>query len=251
MRLCRLTLCVALLLPVWGMPFPAGAQTGTSALPKDYLRVAMSENHLFFNALLPRLMAGAGFDYVAQLRPFRKAVLALSQGKFDLIGPYPQRKVEQYLERSGVTPGLVQKIPIVIDIVPMFAVSMSTQHILRTSEAPGFRVGYLKGYATNPMFERPRPLQVSSLTQLSILLQVGRINAAILPKPLMDKLVSDNPQAGFHASPTPVYFEKTYLYTIRGKSTVQAIKRAFNTLISTDFYQKIRRNYSYEKSWQE
>jgi len=251
MRLYRLALFITLLLPAWGSPFPASAQTGAPAYPTDHLRVAMPENQLFFNALLPHLMAHSGFDYVAQVRPFREAILALSQGKFDLIGPYPQRKVEQYLKRTGVAPGLVQKIPVVIDISPMFAVTMSEQHILHASEAPDFRVGYLKGEATSPMFDRPRPLQVSTLTQLSILLQVGRINAAILPKPLMDKMIAENPQAGFHASTTPVYFEKTYLYTVRDKATILAIEKAFNEFIGTDYYRKIWRDYSHEKSWQE
>jgi len=248
MRLCRFTLCVALLLSVWGVAVPTGAQTGTSTLPTSYLRVAMSENHLFFNALLPHLMAQAGFDYVAQIRPFRQAVLALSQGKIDLIGPYPQRKVEQYLERSGVPPGIVQKIPVTVDIVPMFAVTREDTHLMGMKD---LRVGYLKGHAISPMFQRPRPLQVNSITQLSILLQIGRIDAAILPKPLTDKMIKNYPEAVFHSRPNPIYFEKTYLYTARGKATVLALKQAFEQLIDSDFYRKIRRDYSYERSWQQ
>lgn len=240
-----------LLLPVWGTSLPTGAQTVAPVRSVDNLRVAIPENHLFFNALLPRLMKGAGFDYVAQVRPFREAMADLSRGHFDLIGPYPERKVDQYLKRSGVPADLIQKIPVVIDISPMFAVTMSDKHILSTSEAPDFRVGYLKGEVTSPMFDRPRPLQVSSLLQLSILLQVGRINAAILSKPMMDKMMAENPQAGFHTSTTPVYFEKTYLYTVRGNMTINAIENAFKEIVSTDFYKEIWRKYSREKSWQE
>ncbi len=218
-----------------------------------FIKVAVAENNLFFNAILSKFMAKADLDYVPFHQPFNRSMWALSKGQVHMMGPYSESMVGEYALASGLSLQRIKKIPIAIDKIPMFGIYIKNINVRKSfTEDTDLIIGVLAQHSLSKQYQTQKLIKAKNLKQLVSLLQVGRVGFIVVPKQLVDRFHREFPDQKLNSTARPLFFESTFLFlSAEYQHLEQPLINALSDLTQTSLYETLWEKFSHEKEWQD